>query len=259
MHTNRRAGQAEVLALIPARGGSKGIPRKNLLPILGRPLIAYTIEQALAASTITRVIVSTDSPEVATVARDYGAETPFLRPAELAGDLSPDVDTFRHALMWLQEHEDYRPEAVAHLRPTCPARRVEVIDRAVAALLAAVAADSLRSVAPAAHSPYKMWRIHGTYMQPIVVDETQGDSPSTPRQLLPQVWWQSGYVDVIRPRAVLEHGTMTGRRVLPFPLHEPRADLDYVEDIAAVEEALRLLRTGAFQPDSSIGEHRHAV
>src|SRR5688500_18404649 len=109
-----------VMALIPARGGSKGIPRKNLLMIAGKPLIAYTILQALAATRINRVIVSTDDEEIARVSREWGAEVPFVRPSHFAGDHSPDIDVFRHALEWLAQTEGYQLEMVVHLRPTCP-------------------------------------------------------------------------------------------------------------------------------------------
>ncbi|HQC21081.1 MAG TPA: acylneuraminate cytidylyltransferase family protein, partial [Anaerolineaceae bacterium] len=112
----------EVLALIPARGGSKGIPRKNIRDFGGAPLIAWSIAAALRAETVTRVIVSTDDEEIAAVAREWGAETPFLRPAELAQDDTTDYPVFRHALDWLAAHENYRPEVVVQLRPTSPVR-----------------------------------------------------------------------------------------------------------------------------------------
>ena len=121
-----QASSRRVIALIPARGRSKGIPRKNLLPIAGRPLIAHSILQARASQRISRVIVSTEDEEIADVARHWGAEAPFLRPEEYAGDLSPDVDVFRHALRWLETHEGYQPDLVVHLRPPGPVRRVEI-------------------------------------------------------------------------------------------------------------------------------------
>src|SRR5512143_2824347 len=108
----------EVLALIPARGGSKGIPRKNIRPFAGHPLIAYSIAAARQADSVTRVIVSTDDDEIAAGARAEGAETPFLRPPELARDDSPDLPVFRHALQWLAEKDGYHPDVVAQLRPT---------------------------------------------------------------------------------------------------------------------------------------------
>ena len=113
----------EVLALIPARGGSKSIPRKNIRSFAGYPLIAYSIAAGRMAETVTRVVVSTDDEEIATVARQYGAEVPFLRPAAFSQDEIPDLPVFRHALEWLAEQEGYRPEIVVQLRPTSPLRR----------------------------------------------------------------------------------------------------------------------------------------
>ncbi len=235
----------EVLALILARGGSKGIPRKNLLMLRGKPLIAYSIQQAQASRRITRVVVSTDDEEIADVARAWGAEIPFLRPVELAGDLSPDIDAFRHALAWLDTQEGYRPEAVVHLRPPGPVRRVELIDQAVDLLLSRPDADAVRSVQRALQTPYKMWRIleDGT-MAPLLRLEGIADCQSLPRQALPVVYWQNGYVDVVRPRAVLEFNSMWGRRVLPFIIEEPLFELDYPEQVPAVEQALEQLERG---------------
>src|SRR5512143_240464 len=125
------AHRAEVLAIIPARGGSKGIPRKNIRMFAGHPLIAYSIEAGLSARSVTRVIVSTDDEEIASVARQFGAETPFLRPAEFAQDNSVDLPLFQHALKWLDEHEGYHPQVVLQLRPTSPLRPRMLVDRAV--------------------------------------------------------------------------------------------------------------------------------
>jgi CMP-N,N'-diacetyllegionaminic acid synthase len=144
----------EVLALIPARGGSKGIPRKNLRLLAGKPLITHSIDHALAAKTITRTIVSTDDMEIAEVARSAGAEVPFMRPHELARDDSPDLEVFAHALVSVGENEGYRPELVVHLRPTYPIRRPERVDEAVRALAADPSADSLRSVSWPEQTPY---------------------------------------------------------------------------------------------------------
>src|SRR3972149_1828506 len=126
----------EVLAVVQARGGSKSIPGKNIRSLAGHPLIAYSIAAGLAAQSVTRLIVSTDSQEIAEIARQYGAEVPFLRPPELAQDDSPDLPLFQHALRWLEDHEDYRPDVVVQLRPTSPLRPVGLIDEAVEALRA---------------------------------------------------------------------------------------------------------------------------
>jgi N-acylneuraminate cytidylyltransferase len=230
-----------VLALIPARGGSKAIPRKNLLQILGKPLLAYSIGHALASRHITRTIVTTDDPEIASVARAFGADVPFMRPAEFAQDHSPDVEAFRHALSWLAEHEGYECELVVHLRPTGPVRRVELIDKAIETILARPDADSLRSVGVPTETPYKMWRITGGLLEPILDQPGVAEPYCQPRQSLPEVFWQNGYVDIVRPRVVLDQGLMCGRKILPFVIDEPVFEIDYVENIPAVEAALARL------------------
>jgi N-acylneuraminate cytidylyltransferase len=240
----------EILALVPARGGSKGIPRKNVIPVGGKPLIAHSIEQALKSRLVTRTIVSTDDVEIANVSRDYGAEVPFLRPAEYAQDLSLDFDVFRHALQWLADHEGYRPELVVHLRPTGPVRRVERIDQAIALMLEHPEADALRSVSAPIQTPYKMWRMEAGYLHPLLTAEGVTEPYNMPRQSLPEVWWQNGYVDIIRPRTILELGLMCGRTVLPFIVDEPILEIDYEENVPVVEEALA--RLAAHEPHHEI-------
>lgn len=249
-----------ILALIPARGGSKGIPRKNLLRVGGKPLIWYAIDQAKRSRLITRVVVSTDDAEIAAVARESGAEVPFIRPAEFAQDMSPDIDVFRHALLWLREHEGYRPDLVVHLRPTGPVRRVALIDDAIATVQAHPEADSLRALSPSPLTPFKMWFRSGEFIEPVVVAEGVPDSHSMARQLLPQAFWQNGYVDIVRPRTVLEMNSMAGKRVLPFVVTDPIYELDYVDDVPALEEALaRLARGESIQLPGTGGDQiRHA-
>lgn len=228
-----------VLALIPARGGSKGIPRKNLIEIAGKPLIAWSIQHALESARITRVLVSTDDAETAAVATQFGAEVPFLRPAEYAQDLSPDIDVFRHALLFLAESEAYQPDIVVHLRPTGPVRRVQDIDAAVDLLASQPEADAVRSVSLVHQSPYKMWQLRDDgAMEPLLSIPGLPDCQSRPRQSLPLAYWQNGYVDLLRPRAVLEKDSMWGDRVLPFIVETGVSDLDYPEDIAPVAQAL---------------------
>lgn len=228
----------DVLALIPARGGSKGLPRKNVLQLAGKPLIAHTIAVALASSRITRTIVSTDDVEIADAARAHGAEVPFMRPAEYAQDTSPDLDVFRHALDWLREHESYEPELIVHLRPTNPLRRVEHVDEAVDLIAAHPEADALRSVSWPVQTPYKMWRIDGEYLVPLLVLEGAREPHSMPRQALPEIWWQNGYVDVVRPRTVLELESMAGQCIVPFVVQDPGIEIDYEEQLAQVEAIL---------------------
>ncbi|MEJ5239523.1 MAG: acylneuraminate cytidylyltransferase family protein, partial [Limisphaera sp.] len=197
---------------------------------------------------INRVLVTTDDTEIAEVARQWGAEVPFLRPAEFADDLSPDIDAFRHALLWLRTHEHYEPDLVVHLRPPGPVRRVELIDQAVELLAAHPEADAVRSVRRALQTPYKMWRITDRgYLEPLLRLPGVVDCQSLPRQVLPVVYWQSGYVDVIRPRAILEKNSMWGDCALPFIVEEEIFEIDYPEDVPRVEEALRRLERGELQ------------
>jgi CMP-N,N'-diacetyllegionaminic acid synthase len=229
----------DVLALIPARGGSKGLPRKNVLALGGKPLIAHTIETALAAELVTRTIVSTDDDEIAEAARAFGAEVPFIRPAELAQDDSTDLDVFRHALEWLAAAEGYEPDLVAHLRPTNPLRVPGDVDAALRLMLDHPEADALRSVSWPAQTPYKMWRAVDGYLVPLLEVDGVGEAHSMPRQSLPEIWWQNGYVDVVRPRTVLELGSMTGRRVLPFVVEDPGVEIDYADGLRRAEELLQ--------------------
>lgn len=233
----------EVLALIPARGGSKSIPRKNVIPVAGKPLIAWTIEQALACPSISRTLVSTDDAEIAEVARQAGAEVPFIRPKAFAQDLSPDVDAFRHALEWLAREQGYTCDLVVHLRPTGPIRRPELIEQAIALMLDNQEADSLRSVSSPSQTPYKMWRIDGGWLKPLLAVPGVAEPYSMPRQMLPQTYWQNGYVDVVRPHTILS-GRMAGESIIPFVIDEPIYELDYPEDVLHLEAALEGQKPG---------------
>lgn len=237
-----------ILALIPARGGSKGIPRKNILPVAGRPLIAYAIDTARQSRHVTRVIVSTDDEEIAAVSREAGAEVPFLRPAAFAHDTATDLDVFRHALDWLKTNEGYACDLVVHLRTTAPVRRVALVDEAIARMLARPEADALRSVSRPHQSPFKMWRPSGEWIEPLVPVPGLPESHSQPRQVLPEVFWQNGYVDVIRPRVILEEGLIAGHRVLPFVVDDPVPEVDYLDDLPRLEAALAALARGEWPP-----------
>lgn len=239
--TTDNAGAREVLALVPARGGSKSMPRKNLAVVGGKPMIVHSIEHARQARTVTRLILTTDDAEIAEVGRAAGAEVPFLRPAEYAQDLSTDYEFVRHALEWLRDNEGYEPDLVVQLRPTTPVRDIELIDRAVEALAACPEADSLRAVVAACFSPYKMWHVGDDGFLQALFPELPGiEEPyNQARQRLPQVVQQDGFIDITRPRTIFELGSITGPKVLPFFLDRESIDIDYGHELVVADKLMR--------------------
>jgi N-acylneuraminate cytidylyltransferase len=228
----------EILALIPARGGSKGIPRKNIRSFAGYPLIAWSIAAAKQSSLVTRVIVSTDDEEIAAVAREWGAETPFLRPSELAQDKTTDLPVFEHALKWLEEVEGYRPEVVIQLRPTSPIRPLTMVDDAIRILLDHKDADCVRGVVPAAQNPFKMWRFNGEDkpLNPLLQVDGIAEPYNAPRQILPPVYWQTGHIDAIRISTITGKKSLTGDVIYPLVIDSKyTVDIDNLTDWAKYE------------------------
>ena len=204
-------------AIIPARGGSKGIPGKNIAQLLGHPLIAYSIVASLASCSISRTIVSTDSDEIAEIARRYGAEVPFIRPAEYSTDMSTDRDFLMHALDWLAEHENAHPDFIVHLRPTTPLREPEVIDDAVRLIRDTASATSLRSAHLASKTPYKWFEMDASgYFKGIRPDDPRPEYYNLPRQSFPPVYDPNGYVDVLRVSQLLNSPSVHGGAILGF-------------------------------------------
>ncbi len=223
--------RVEILAVIPARGGSKSIPRKNIKPFAGYPLIAYSIAAGLQSEAVTRTIVSTDSEEIGKVAQEYGAEVPFLRPAEYSQDDTSDLPVFEHALNWLACEEDYHPQVVVQLRPTSPVRPKKCVDDAVNLLLSSPEADSVRGVVMAGQNPYKMWQIDNKgKLIPLIKVEGIDEPYNVPRQELSPVYWQTGHIDAIRPRCILEKKSMSGKTILPLiidPIYTVDIDTEF--------------------------------
>ncbi len=203
----------KIVALIPARAGSKGIPGKNIRPLGGIPLLAYSIAAGLQAKMVDRVIVSTDSEEIARVASDWGAEVPFFRPVELAEDSTPDFPVFEHALHWLEETEGYRADVLVQLRPSSPIRPPGLVDTAIQLLLNSPA-DSVRCVTPSGQNPFKMWRIDHGVLAPLLSLDLP-EPYNQPRQSLPDTYWQTGHVEVIRRSTILDQKSLTGSNILP--------------------------------------------
>ncbi len=206
----------DVIATIPARSGSKRVPGKNVRALGGHPLIAYTIAAALGSGVFSRVIVSTDDPGVAEIAEHYGAEIPFLRPAEYAGDRSPDIEWVCYTLGRLAE-EGRRPDGFALLRPTSPFRQPATIERAWREFSAEDGADSLRAVEPCAQHPGKMWVIRGRRLLPIL-PYLNGDTPwhSSQYAALPPIFVQNASLEIAWTGVALEGGSIAGETIVPF-------------------------------------------
>ncbi|MDE6627126.1 MAG: acylneuraminate cytidylyltransferase family protein [Lachnospiraceae bacterium] len=238
----------KVLAVIPARAGSKSVPHKNIREIGGKPMLAHSIDHAKASKYINRVIVSTDSEEYAGIAREYGAEVPFLRPAEYATDTALDYDVFYHALIWLKERENYIPDIVVQLRPTYPIRKAFDIDKMIELLMENPKADSVRSMSKATEVPYKMWLKQETNLNNTKAEQTLGqmrpliteipECYNMPRQQLPEVYYQNACIDIFRPDVVLYKHSMSGDYILGYEM-EDNYDIDTEEDF---ERAMRAIQ-----------------
>lgn len=235
----------QILCVIPARSGSKAIPSKNIRSFCGKPLLTWSVEQALKSAYKMRVIVSTDSEEFAAIARAAGAEVPFLRPAEISGDLSIDEEFMVHALRWLEEHEGYRPDILVHLRPTYPTRSVTVLDRCIQTFLdVRDSYDSLRTIVPAEKTPFKMYRLVGEppRAEPLFRTLEGVHEPfNNCRQALPKTFVHNCCVDILRAELPLR-GTMSGERIYPFFMEagdffDIDTDEDWFKAEAVVAEA----------------------
>ncbi|OFW04209.1 MAG: acylneuraminate cytidylyltransferase [Acidobacteria bacterium RIFCSPLOWO2_02_FULL_68_18] len=204
------------VALIPARHGSKRVPGKNVRQLGPHPVIAYTVAPAIESGVFESVIVSTDSEETAAIARHYGAEVPFLRPAELAGDTSPDIEWVEHTLTELARR-GRRWDCFSLLRPTSPFRTAATVRRAWARFLAQEGVDSLRAVEKCGQHPGKMWVVDGDRMSPLLAGAPRGRPwHSTPYQALPSVYVQNASLEIAWTRVVFERRTIAGDVLVPF-------------------------------------------
>jgi len=230
----------EVLAIIPARGGSKGIKRKNLIDFRGKPLIVHSIEHALNSKIVTRVIVSTEDAEIKSVALSAGAEVPFDRPNELAEDHVLDIPVFQHALKWLKDNENYEPQIVVHLRATTPYRKPHWIDEAVELMAKNPQADSVRSVSEPEKHPYRMFTIDNEgWLDPIMKHEHPVPYLLR-RQDLPPVYYYNCVIDVTKPQTIFGMDSMTGDRILPYIMDPDEVmDIDSLRDLKLAEFLLR--------------------
>jgi CMP-N,N'-diacetyllegionaminic acid synthase len=211
----------EILAIVPARSGSKGVPGKNIRLLNRHPLLAYSVAAGACAPSISRVICSTDSEEIGKIAVMYGAEVPFLRPVELSLDNSLDIDAFIWCLNWLEKKEGYIPDLVVQLRPTSPIRFLCDLENSIRSLIESPLTDSVRSVGIPPVNPYKIWTIDELgFLSPLLSLKGVAEPYNSPRQELPETWAQTGSIEVIRTEVILSKKSMTGERILPYILNK---------------------------------------
>lgn len=223
-----------ILALIPARGGSKGVPRKNIKLLQGIPLIGYSIKCAQESKLINKIIVSTDCEEIKSVAEQFGIEVPFLRPKEFATDTSLDGDFIKHSLQWLQTHENYIPDIIILLRPTTPLRQSDVVDKAITTILENENTSGLRSSHEVSESPFKWFTVENNYYAPICNEYSLEDT-NKPRQAFPKVYLPNGYVDIIKPSYLDD--MIYGKKILSF-ITKTSYEIDTLEDFEFIEYLL---------------------
>ena len=223
-----------VYSIIPARGGSKGVPKKNILPLNEKPLIAYSIKASLNSNIITRTIVSTDSKEIAAIAKDYGAEVPFLRPNNISDDRSTDYEFFKHAIEWFETEEGKSPDYFVHLRPTTPLRDPKVIDSAIELILSSDNVTSLRSVHEMSESAYKCLEIENGFLKTMGAGSFSLDEANDPRQGFPTTYIANGYIDIIKTSFVKEKKLIHGKKVIPF-LTSFSYEVDTIDDFSLLE------------------------
>ncbi|MEO5364621.1 MAG: acylneuraminate cytidylyltransferase family protein [Magnetococcus sp. DMHC-8] len=226
-----------ICTVIPARGGSKSIPHKNIRLLHGQPLVGHSIRYSLACPLVGHTVVSTDSAEIARIAREQGAEVPFMRPVEHARDDTPDFPVFAHALRELERLYRETIDLLVLLRPTSPLRPPGLIERAVALLEAHPEASSVRSVAVSQEHPYRQWQSEGCFIRGF--EQTVFEPYNIPRQQLPTAYFQTGDLELIRRQTILA-GSISGPRVLPLLIdHEQMVDIDHESDLRTAEQRMR--------------------
>ena len=224
----------DIIAVIPARSGSKGVPDKNIRNLAGKPLIAYSITAAKNAGLIDRIIVSTDSEKYAYFAREYGAEVPFIRPNKYSKDDSTDYDFVKHLLDWLADNEGSTPDYIIHLRPTTPLRDSSVLDNAIEKFMNNVEATSLRSAHEMSETAYKQFELEDKYFKTICTGSFDLDDANNSRQSFPKTYFPNGYIDILRTSYILENHLLHGNRVMGY-ITDFAIEVDTIDDFKFLE------------------------
>lgn len=223
-----------ILCIIPARSGSKGIINKNIYNYNEQPLLSWSINQAKESKYNLKIFVSTDSEIYQKIAIEYGAECPVLRPSDISQDLSIDYDFILHTLQWLKDNENYLPSLIVQLRPTYPNRKIKVIDECIELFLNNIDKyDSLRSVIPIDKSPYKMYNIKEDVLVPLFTEVNDIKEPyNQPRQILPKCYLHNGYIDIIKTETIYKYNDVTGNCIYPYVMNPNECyDIDTIEDL----------------------------
>jgi CMP-N,N'-diacetyllegionaminic acid synthase len=225
-----------ILGLITARGGSKSIPRKNIIDIHGKPLLAYSCEAALGSKFINRLVLSTDDDEIAEVGKQYGAEVPFMRPEHLAQDNTPSLPVVQHAVKWLADHDNWDTDIMVLLQPTSPLRRSEHINEALQTMLDAHA-DTVVSVVEVPHnfSPYKLMKLEDGKLSSFW--DTGGDVKVVRRQETATLYARNGpAILACNPGTLFDKGSFYGDTIVPYVMSPlDSVDIDEPSDIPYIE------------------------
>lgn len=225
--------KSNYLGIIPARGGSQSIPRKNLVKIAGKPLIAYTFEAALASKALNRTILTTDDAEIAALGGEYNIEVPFMRPAELSHGSAVLEDVIKHALDWLKGNESYTPDAVVLLQPTSPLRRAERIDEAIG-IFEEKDVQSLVSVSPPVEHPCDMVSFKDDKMT--FLFEREGFLVGKQRGEYPDYYFLNGAIYIFKTEALFKYGSRFGKTVFPYLMPQIESiDIDSLDDLKIAE------------------------
>jgi len=235
-----------IVALIPARSGSKGLIDKNIRIYKHLPLIAHSINVGCNSRYIKTVYFSSDSEKYNDIARIYGAKIVNLRPAEISQDLSPDIDTFHYFLNWIKENKIQQPDLIVHLRPTYPNRSVELVDKCIENFINNYDLyDSLRTVVPIDKCPYKMYYIQeniyggiNNNLIPFIRTHENFIEPfNQARQNFPQAYLHNGCIDIIKRECLEKNNLLSGTRIIPFIMDKNEInDIDNEEDFILSEK-----------------------
>lgn len=225
-----------IVAIIPARDGSKSIKDKNIKLLNSHPLIAYSIVLSKIVTQIDRVIVSTNSKKYAKISKSYGAETPFLRPDKISCDTSTDIEFFRHCISWMKKNEKKIPNLIVHLRPTTPLRDPKIVSDAINFMIQNSSFTSLRSANKTHLTPYKMFKSENSVMKPFLKHKKK-EFYNLPRQAFEDAYIPNGYVDIIRPEVITESKTLHGNKMKLWETPEV-PDIDIQKDFIFAERMI---------------------